>query len=248
MPEKEKAEECSLPNFELAELQDFSLKIFSKAQNLDLAKFMLILSVAYNDFKDYMWIKQWCDDSLKKLDTSKKTGALGQLYGLGEHCSRMLSANFLELLITIKDHKNLFNGTEFDTIMTYLSKVKTDLPDLWRGLVELADCDSAEEKFYKCLIKIRNNGTYHYKNTTCMYQGLQYYIEKEDGVGYISMGDTLEKTRFYFGDAVIQYYHRKTTDEFGAGFAVTFNEYMRDINVLLRFMVEGYLKEILKVV
>lgn len=248
MPDTEKNKESLLPNFELAELLTFPLDVFLQSENQELANLILAFTVIYNDFKDYWWFKRLFDDVVEKIDTTKKTGLLGQLNGLSEHCVRMLIAQFLELLNTIKEHKKLYDCTEFKTMLHYLRHIRKDLPGDWWMLVRLSESKSSENKFHNTLIRIRNNGTYHYKDTKCLNQGLKYYIDKKDAVGYVSLGNTLEKTRFYYGDAIIQYYHKMTIDEFGPEFDVTFREYMDKVNILLRFLVEIYLRKIVKVI
>lgn len=236
-----------LPNFDLAELRSFPLTALLTADNQDLAKLMLTFSLAYNDFKDYMWLRQMLGDALKTVDTTKKTKTLGQLNGMSEHCTRMLIAHLLELLETIRECKSVYDCCEFKKILYYLGKIKRDMRDDWWTLVRLADSKDEKDAFYKTLIKIRNNGTYHYKQTNSLYQGLKYYVEKDSEVGFASMGETLEKSRFFFGDAAIQYYHKEITKELGGKFEVTLSDYSKKVNRLLRFMIEVYLVQILRI-
>jgi hypothetical protein len=240
--------EFVIPHFELAKLKRFPLDSIIRAKNQNLAKFMLALSVVYNDFKDYAWFKQLFDDTIKTIDQSKITGMLGQLNGMSEHCIRMFIAQLLELLILLKEHYKLYDCKDFKTIMHYLGKIDKRLPSDWWTLVRLAESNESTDRFHNTLIRIRNNGTYHYKNTKCLSQGLHYYIKKKGKDGYISLGQSLMETRYYFGDAAIQYYHKKTTDDYGSDFVNKVDEYLHKVNTLLRFVIEIYLKQILNAI
>jgi hypothetical protein len=58
---------------------------------------------------------------------------------------------------------------------------------------------------------------------------------------YASLGDTQEKTRFYFGDAVISGYLIEQYKEIGITEQQVF-DYSRDINNTLRFYIEEAMK------
>ena len=233
----------NLPNFELSNLQKFSLKCLGNAENKELAKLMLTFCLIFNDFKDQIWLFTLLEPYHELDAPKKKTARLGQIRGMRAHCMRMIIATLREFLIVIKENKRLIASSDFSIVINNIDR-KTKKK--WQEIVELAEKEKSDDPFYKTIIKIRNSGTYHYKNMKSLFQGLQFYIKKEGVDGYLSLGENLERTRFYFGDASVQYYHKKLLDDYTC-FDKELEKYVLNINKTLRFIIESYIISVLNV-
>lgn len=237
-----------LGDFELAQLKKFSLKCLTTAKNKKLANLILTFSVIFNDIKDYIWFHSQLAKGKLTLDMDTLNPKRGQLAGMQAHCMRMLIASFLEFLETISKNADTINSQGFKLVLHYLEKKFPGSNRHWYSLVKLAKGQQRfKDKFYNTLVMIRNNGTYHYHQIKSLYKGLEYYMQQKDDIGYVSLGDKLEEVRFYFGDAAIQYYHLKTVEENIHKFEQKLIEYIDDINVLLRFIIDIYITKVLAV-
>lgn len=232
-----------LPNFDLNKLQKFSLKCLGNAKNKELAKLMLTFSLIFNDFKDHIWVFVLLEPYTELNAPNKKTGKLGQIRGMRAHYMRMMIATLREFLIVIRENENIIDCQDFRVVINNLTR---ETEKKWQKIVELAEQEKSEDKFNNTLIDIRNNGTYHYCQMKSLFQGLKYYIQKEGVDGFVSFGENLEKTRFYFSDASVQFYHKKKTDNYDA-FEKRLEGYIKDINQTLRFIIESYLIHVLEI-
>jgi len=79
----------------------------------------------------------------------------------------------------------------------------------WADLVAMARKDPALSATATFLDRVRNRAAFHYDRTR-LFQGYQYHFvtlapRPENEFAYVSIGDTMEQTRFYFADAAAQH-------------------------------------------
>ena len=96
-----------------------------------------------------------------------------------------------------------------------------------------------------------HNGTYHYWETRKLLTGLKYYITqpRKENVnrGYVSFGVNWEQTRFYLGDAAIQYYHFLEIEKYHGEFDADFEEYILKVSNVLYSIIKYYMIDVLEI-
>lgn len=246
--EQKSSDNVCPPNFNLAPLMKFPLSDLTKAEDQSLARLIVTFALIFNDLKDYLWVIEQFEKIRSSIDSSKINAKSGQMAAMSEHSFRMAVSCIVEFLETVKDNLKVVESKGFKLILSYVTRIDRNAVAKWKRIVQLANRkDASIDKFYQGLLKIRNNGTYHYGQTKPLFVGLKHYIDKKDNDGYVSLGKTWEESRFYFADGAVQCYHKKVIDDYGDDFDDRLVSYIYDLNILIRFIVELYLTKVLKV-
>ncbi len=242
-------------DFNLGKLQEFPITKILEAENKELARLIVTLCLIYNDFKDLFLLDGHLEQRAKSIDKDDSLRAKaqsGQISGMREHIRRILIAGMLELLQTLSENREVIDSGDFRRLVKMVKKIHTDFDDDWGPLMALAleTCKpGAGHAFTNALVKIRNNGAYHYKQTKSLFDGLEDYCKTREDRGYVSEGNTLEKTRFYFADAAIQCYHQRVVGkgEYRGDFPSDLDKYIKKVNNVLYFVTLVYLTGFLRV-
>jgi hypothetical protein len=203
-----------LPDFHLAPLKTFSLDVFTHKGNRKVAQLMLTFAYIHNDLKDMLYFLQMIETNIqqeiKMIGPDGKNARMGQLAGMKEHCARIISGCIWEFVRLIEENLLIINSPEFDTLIQCSNR------QIYQAWLDILSLIKEKREVYQVLVILRNNATYHYYNTNFTSKGIEEYKTLVDDIGFISLGNSLEETRFYFADAAVQYFHRSLTKDFSS--------------------------------
>ncbi len=204
--------------------------------------FVLSLALVFNDLKDLQWILFQTRTRFTLLNVPKEqvSAINGQLSGLANHILRLALSLSHEFFEALEHNKDVMREPEFQRCIARLSpKVRAG----WEALTQMSSDDTAPLR--KFAVKVRNNGAFHYYQAgKAMARGYQDHFQpnhqnprRRDA--FVSLGDNMEKTRFFFADAAIANASESFTYE-------ELNEdvkrHLKAISEALRFIIEGYLR------
>lgn len=198
-----------LPGCEkLASLQYFTPKAFhiddKGAQ--EVCNFVLMLALINNDFKDLLWAYNQME-GCRRNDSLPLTAYNGQYAGIKGHLTRLTHSLFFELAKLIQENPQALNHTLF---IETIKKVHKKNKEHWDQLVSYAtsnkDQSLKELRDMSCLI--RNNIAFHYYQPKFLAGGYQEFFSQNSNPAnqnaFISRGNSLQSTRFYFADAAVE--------------------------------------------
>jgi hypothetical protein len=199
-------DENKIPGFEeLAPLESFDDNVFI-SDNPDEQKvcdLVLTLSLIYNDLKNYMWAL----DQLEKTKPKKRRIARynGQHSGFNLHMNRLFYAHIRALYDVVNKNQDVIKLPLFEKTIKTLNP---DLRELWLALVSIATdgrVNGLDKSIKKVLEQIRHTSISHY-NISEIGRGYKEFFSKNPMRAFISHGNKMGKTRFYFADAAIEGY------------------------------------------
>ena len=233
--------------FELAPLAKFDpAKIVSEQGNDRVASFILSLALAFNDLKGLLLFREALLPA-KPADQSAIAPDSGEWAGISLQVHRLLVAHLHELLLLIKEFEDEATGASIKAIMKRAART---VRDDWDELVKIAVGKGArsDTDFTRVLMLTRNNAVYHYNQPKPLVAGYRRHFfnnppNPTNEHAYASVGQNMERTRFYFADAAVQ---GALENLLGAVDNEKFsNQAVRTIkavNHALHFIVSGYIK------
>lgn len=230
-----------LPNFELAPLRYYDIQTFISPDKEEqkVCNFILMLSLAYNDFKNIIW----AITQIEKLRPKEKkvSPSYGQIDGMYAHLTKLLFAHLCELANSIKDNISVLDKPLFKKILNHI-KIKNR--EYWNSLVGFARGDSDTE-LKEILIRIRSNIAFHYNQPKELANGYKFFmnnekIPKDFRRVYVSIGNDLFKSRFYFADAAVQGSIDKLKVDYNIDMFKEVNKIIHEVNVALFYIVERF--------
>jgi len=125
-----------------------------------------------------------------------------------------------------------------------IKSIKRDAKRSWESLVDTSfGKDTGMDKISKYLILVRNKMSFHY-DPKIIINGYNYFYEKikEMDKAYISRGNSMPESRFYFADASAESYMKSLyiTDDTEAFFK-SIRESFRELNIAICFIVNGFI-------
>jgi hypothetical protein len=165
-----------------------------------LEEFFLALALVFNDLKTVVLLKETLPRRPGKVQISRHVGQRG---GIGSHLTRLAAGIIHELLNLIDASSKVLNDGRFIDI---LGKVDPKCSKMWWTLVDHAVSTTPASKV---LCMIRNNAAFHYKQPTALAKGFRaWYFDDakipQNETAYVSTGQDMDATRFYFADAAAQ--------------------------------------------
>lgn len=228
-----------LPDFDLAPLRKFDPKAF-KSKYAGVDAFVLSLALAYNDLKDLEWVV-W---QLKKGEPEENeiSAYNGQFYGFRIHMTRLTIAFLHEVVIAIETagKEGVLAEPEFGMVLDLLTPKARKTWDAVVGIASGGSASKDDAEFLNFLAKVRHSAVYHYYQPKGLHKGyLRFFdeanITPHNEALYVSFGETMERTRFYFADAAIgQWYDDKEL-------VPRAGELRNEVNKILRSLVEAFL-------
>ena len=227
---------------EMAKLESFDPKVFigSDPALQKVCNFVLALSLIFNDFRDLLHIHEVIisDRPDDKLRISRHGGNYS---GVLIHLIRLMLGLAHELLELIRDNKSVLENALFQQVIKQLDEKDRNY---WQDLVNTAcgiKTDSAIGEFAKIM---RNKIGYHY-NTQEIYTGYKKFFNSTDGnksKAYVSRGANMAESRFYFADAAVSEYLRKSIQSKpGDEIVKEISEILSNLNFALRGIVDHFI-------
>lgn len=245
------------PDFALADLEVGDRKLLTPRvgepeTRTALRRVALQLARLFNSLKDQLFAHHFL--SYFKTDEhgeiSARTGQLsGMLRTYLSHAIAILS----ELGELIHGRKDVFESLEFRSALT--TKHKRD----WDRLVALLAFDGKpgnkthKEPLGKYMNAIRNKVAFHFANRKTddeLGNAYDRRFSQENPLSnntFVSFGQSMERTRFYFADAAIEEFFATALRESGLKNDDEVSDAIKDANEALRFVVEDVLRALAKV-
>lgn len=228
------------PDFDLSALQSFACEALVTPPD-PADGFIIAMATAFNDLKTIMWLVEQLNKG--KPDNLGEVNAYnGQWQGMQGHATRMMLALIHEILVAIDEAGP--SVLESATMTSAVATLSTASNVAWANLVEAAAARNSNDPMRKFLVRVRNVIAAHYSNPGEFLKGYAAFRSPPktafNEAAHVSLGKSLERTRFYFADAAVQAYQNQL-DPSGELFRMA-NEASRNVNQALRNLVHAYIE------
>ena len=212
---------------------------------LPIARFILILAAVFNDLKGAWYVVERLRDAQPMVD--KSHAWRGQHTGMGLQNVRLIAGILHELMNVIDKHREVVDSSDFQHIVALLP---AGLRTAWRRVRRIAlkedrqpNATSADSQL---LLRIRNNVAFHYDPTATAKSYAAFFARptlpfRDKAV--LSDGDSMEASRFYFADAMMEEGLRFATGLSNVDLQRKLSAISRDVNFALKFIVVRYITE-----
>jgi hypothetical protein len=196
-------------------LKEFDPKLLLENNEVnEITTFFLILGLIYNDLKSlYFHIIQMNNYFAdKEIDEEEPTSILGHRNDFRGHMDRLFFSTIHEFFHFLQKHSSIRENKDFQKI---LSKLKEEEQKIWQDFFQVAIngalLNQKGRSLKNLLIKIRNNGGFHYYQIdkgmsqgylNCFIQ--RKYPHKVNKLCYWSKGDNMSNTQYFFASASMQ--------------------------------------------
>jgi hypothetical protein len=199
-----------LPDFDCAELQDFDPGELVSEDPDDFDRLMLALALAFNDLKGLLVVSWWMKPHRPK-DPYTPTPYGGQWAGMALQLNRLVASVAHEVVKLLREHREVIDSDEFQVLVKALptdADPRRDSRRRWEQIMALVD--EKKTGLSHALELIRHTSTFHYYQPKKL---MQCYLEHFDGGpgnpparrrGYVSLGQSMERTRFYYADGAAE--------------------------------------------
>jgi len=200
---------------ELAALEGFDPAAFAadSEHSQQLCDLVLSLALSFNDFHDLLV----CHDIFNgawPADEKTPTPELGEFNGITQHLFRVHLATLHEVLNLIADNAKALKEPSFEKVV---AKMSADSREAWNKIVAAASGTGSDTTaLTRFLLFARNKVAFHYDRKEIASGFRRAFVETANREPYVSRGETLARTRFYFADAAAQDYMRRKAEELGA--------------------------------
>jgi len=219
---------------ELAELETFDTRAFQGDSSVpqDVCSFVLSLALIYNDYKDIV-LAQILLDQEEPQETPLKSRIRGAFSGMNLHLLRLHVAQMHALLEFVRDGRGEYEHPFFQDLIRQLSRQSRDA---WRTVVQVSEGATPQSDLGKALLMIRHKVSSHY-DPRMLYRGYSRHFlgdQPQDDRAYISRGNSMATSRFFFADAAAQgVVHDAIGQDDYSGFMVMLGELLRPVNIAL---------------
>lgn len=207
-------EECE----KLAALETFDPEAFRGKDDVPQAvcNFVLALALIYNDCKNAIYAHVAIALS-KPAGEPQRNKVWGSIGGVQFHAFRAVAGILHELFNLIRDNEDVLHDAFFDALVNKYLHPKSRTA--WLALVEVAFDATPTDKLGKQLLLLRNKVFFHYDSKAIFAGYTQHFLgpEKQDNRAYLSRGDSMRATRFFFADAAATGYLRAIVGSETAG-------------------------------
>ena len=190
----------------LAPLETFDPEAFRGNDEVpqELCNFIVAITLIYNDLKDAVYVHVSMA-GLKPAGPSIRTRLWGALGGVQLHAFRAVAALLHELFSLIQTNRKLLDHSFF---LAVLKQLHPRSREAWRALVDVALEATPKNRLGKRLLLLRNKVLFHYDPKALSQGYIQHFLvtAKRDNRAYLSRGDSMRSTRFYFADAAAEGY------------------------------------------
>jgi hypothetical protein len=232
-------EECG----DLAPLETFDPKTFSGTVDVPqhVCNFVLSLALFYNDYKNLLFATIALGDS-KPDGEFKKTKLWGAYAGMEFYAHRVHIGLLHELFELIRNSQE---SIEHPFMARVIHRIRPVFRPAWHTLVDVANGATPADEFGMSLLRVRNKVSFHYDPKE-IFRGYKHQFLKEDRReerAFISRGDSMSATRFYFADAAALGYLRALAGEEEAEEVLaTAVKFAKTINMALMSVVDTFIQ------
>jgi hypothetical protein len=193
--------------FNLAQLQTFDPALLLTG-DAALDGFVLSLALAYNDLKSIHWMN-YVLECHKPRSVDAITAVSGQWNGIRVQAARWLMALASEILHAVASavEKGVLKKEPIRKTVRSMSAADARR---WKQLVRVSTSPSKAKGPLRAYLRdLRNYGVFHFSYTDRLVNAYREFFEKDskiqqNALAYLSIGPSLNHTRFYFADAAAQ--------------------------------------------
>jgi hypothetical protein len=198
------SDECS----ELAPLETFDPASFVGDADVpqELCNFVLSLALIYNDCKDVIYSRILLGES-RPPHPSRRDRPWGAWMGVDFHIFRLLVGLLHELFDLTRDNPVVIQHPFLESVVRQLPRPARED---WNAVIAVACGARPTDSLGKSLLLIRNKVSSHYdpKAIAAGYKHHFIEAERQDDQAFVSRGNRMKETRFYFADAAATGYLR----------------------------------------
>lgn len=232
-------EECS----ELAPLESFDPAAFQADASVPqgLCNFVLSLAVAYNDCKDLIYARIVVAEA-RPTGLFKKTRLWGAWSGVESHIFRSIVGLLHELFDLIRSNEHLLQHPFLGSVLRQLDRPTRQA---WETVVTVALGATPADPIGKSLLLIRNKVSFHY-DAKAIFAGYRHHFltpGQFDERAFVSRGNTMQESRFYFADAAALGYLRSIMGRENLdALLIQLVDLLKPVNRALMAIVEAYVQ------
>lgn len=198
----------AVPGEGLAPLRGFSPKLIVDVSGKDrLQQFILALALVFNDLKGLLY---WRELYLpfQPGDGFEISAPAGEWRGMDLQFRRLLLAHLYELLELINAYNDVARGEKIESMLSHAHPATRRQ---WSDLVKVATgVGTPRDKAFARILKLtRHQVAFHYYQPGTIVTGFREWFydspkRPENSQAFVSIGKTMEATRFFFADAAVQ--------------------------------------------
>jgi hypothetical protein len=231
----------------LAALESFDPEAFRGNDKVpqEVCNFVLTLALIYNDCKDGIYAHVVLAES-KPDGPPQKDKVWGAFAGAQFHAFRAVASVLHEVCELIRDNEAILRDAFFCSVVRNLPSQSRKA---WEALVDAAHEATPKDDLGKQLHRLRNKVAFHY-DPKAMFIGYAAHFlgeRKRDERAFVSRGDSMRSTRFFFADAAATGYVQSvagsdTADEIKSELADIVGHVNNGLMMLVRTFIErrGY--------
>ncbi len=197
------------PNFDIGNLKEGPLAQFQEFPD-GVTGFIIALATVYNDLKDTDWICQQLLNN-KPKNANQITAQHGQWNGMMCFVFRKYIAILFEFFELLNRNKSVFGQSSIVDTELIMSR---EYSLYWKNLKDVAfsknsSSESEAKRIWLVCCEIRNSNAYHYYGISSFSDGFKKYLSSTgaDARLYMSLGEDMEGSRFFFADAAGQNFY-----------------------------------------
>lgn len=233
------AEECS----ELGALETVDPEAFQGNEDVPqaLCNFVLALALVFNDLRD-LYLASILIQECKPSGLPQKARPWGYYSGLNLHVLRLIMSTIHELLNLIKAHESELNHPLFRKVVRSLPKPQRSD---WDQVVRVGlGKTSTDERLGKLLLKVRHKMVFHYdpKAVSNGYKN-HFWEQRLDTRAYLSRGNSMQGSRFYFADAAVEGLLREFGGNQSAEIAQGFQRLLDNVGQPLILIITAFIQK-----
>ena len=204
----------------------------------EVCNFVLALAVIHNDYKDLVMAYAFLEEA-RPADPERITKDRGEHTALEIHVIRQHSSLVHELCKLIEDRSSIIDHPVFSALITRLDERAREK---WNLLVAAAGTTPKDDPFTKALLLLRNKAASHFDPEE-IFRGYKHVFQDMGKTPYISRGETLKNTRFFFADAAVAGYLSYRVGDAGVRpFLEGVSGLLESLNVALAQIVERFIQ------
>jgi hypothetical protein len=148
--------------------------------------------------------------TVRPVNQSDPSPELGNYGGVGAHLLRLSAGLLHELTNLINDHESLLSGQPFTRLVRTLP---LNAREAWDSIVAASQSRPSSDPLAMLLVRARNKVAFHYDAEEIGRGYRAAFIDKHAkfSTPFISRGEAMADTRFYFIDAAAEVYMEDVT-------------------------------------
>jgi len=231
------------PDFALAPLRRYRRDLLAPTPDDDqlttLAKELtLVLGLCFNEIKDLHWALARVGAEVS--ETPEHVSAInGQLFGMRGTYVRLLSGMMFELAVAVKERSHIARWSPWQQC---LERMPRHARDAWMEVTALANRKKGRRPVADYLWKVRDRISHHFDGKVLLSGYAHFFKGSQPGSDalYLSTGNSMEETRFYFADAAAINADKALRESIAWD---DVQDFMNQVNLALRFIVEELMAE-----